>query len=1369
MRLCLGVEIKGYYPSLRELLNFKIVHSSIIMFKKIVKIFSWIFISLVVIFLGIILLHWKTSVLEEAAQNYINRTLKGQGTVQYAALEGSLINRVVLKDLRLDFPDQAKVRASYVEMQYSLWSALKGKIKVSKILIDNVDVSLAASSDTLQTTAIATNIDSVLIKFQSMHLADTLLNLLPEMQIEDVQIHAGMVRINEPDLVFQDIQCLVDRALVKKNSYQLNVRKIAAAWPDKDLNLKNLSFQIAGDRSHIAFNQLKFQTDASQLSLSAYYSLEGEPDININLYEFQLDFSDLYKLTAEKTLQEGSVTGSFSLSGAPRRFGAQLKLGGRWQQHELQMLDLDMNYNQGSYILNRLKIEAANATLFASGSGYQFSGGKGTVDFDHINLQAFDSSQVQTDLNGKLSIKVKNSSFIRASGAGELKLFPSQIDQLHLDSLIFALKANEGNFEITQPSFVQISDSARFNLEGSVSRKGKINATLSTFDNQLGRLAPLMNMDSLSAVYDGQVHLSGKLNDPSVSGSLWMPAMRYRDVLFDSVLLNLNIRDIFSERQGDAQFEIKSGQYAGIPFRDILVDARIDDNRARLEQVRFYSEKNYLRAKVDLNYDSLKSTLHLPELEMEYDGYRLVNDGPIQISMDSAEIRIDRFQLAGPDGSALGITGSWDLSEEDLQATFNFNKLQLKPFEPFWQKQFSLSGQADGSIKLYHPMNALEVDAELRIANLVYDDVPLGDLTSDLYYGQNTFKVSEFSISKDQTLLEAEGGFDFKLGSDPLSDLDIPTDTETRLNIAWKDLDLKVFAPLLQMKNKIKGHSSGYLQLSGTTGHPQINQYLNLSDFEYDVYKADSVQLYTQYNDGYVLLDSLSGVLNQTSFDLRGWLKYDLNLAAIDTVILDKPMEFVLRSSDDEISFIGYLNEQVDALKGPYDLELHIAGTPDKPALSSGYMRMQDGEILLSRVRDPLRRVEIDVSAEDSLLTLNRFRAYSVQDKDLLEKTWRWIQLLVPGSSRKLNEGRLSVKGTVGTADLLRPKMDLKIRMDEFYVDYFIENAAVLINAKNLKVQGQDTLRVTGKLTIPKGTYEVDLSQMEKNIYLYEATVQETVPFTAVNLAVEIPGNFVVTSSALDLANNFKIVILGDLRVIIEPPSDETQISGHLETISGKYSSWNQNFDVQNGSIDFKNPKVINPDIELLVVKKIGQRLFEVSVTGNLEKMKQEIRITEDGVELDMSYLDKVTMLTLGADLQQITTQTDSTFRKVGEDVATTSLLTAVERGAEKYVGLDKVEISKNEMLLDLERMRLNNGLREASISFGKYLTSDLYVEYRTKFGGDFPTPKLSWQAGNRLGLQYRISRLWSVDSYYEKTVQGNNKIRLGIKWELTF
>ena len=49
------------------------------------------------------------------------------------------------------------------------------------------------------------------------------------------------------------------------------------------------------------------------------------------------------------------------------------------------------------------------------------------------------------------------------------------------------------------------------------------------------------------------------------------------------------------------------------------------------------------------------------------------------------------------------------------------------------------------------------------------------------------------------------------------------------------------------------------------------------------------------------------------------------------------------------------------------------------------------------------------------------------------------------------------------------------------------------------------------------------------------------------------------------------------------------------------------------------------------------------------------------------------------------------------------------------------------------------------------------------------PATSLNWDAGNRLGLQYRINKHWSLDSYYEKTLQGNNKVQLGLNWEYSF
>ena len=123
-----------------------------------------------------------------------------------------------------------------------------------------------------------------------------------------------------------------------------------------------------------------------------------------------------------------------------------------------------------------------------------------------------------------------------------------------------------------------------------------------------------------------------------------------------------------------------------------------------------------------------------------------------------------------------------------------------------------------------------------------------------------------------------------------------------------------------------------------------------------------------------------------------------------------------------------------------------------------------------------------------------------------------------------------------------------------------------------------------------------------------------------------------------------------------------------------------------------------------------------------------------------------------------------------GEGVLNTSVETILERSAEKYIGLDRVEIQSSDKLVDIQSFKLNNGLKDASIALGKYISNNLYLEYRSQFaGGSIPAPRLSWEPGNQIGLEYRINKNWSLDSYYSQTLQGNNKIKISLAWKMTF
>jgi autotransporter translocation and assembly factor TamB len=508
--------------------------------------------------------------------------------------------------------------------------------------------------------------------------------------------------------------------------------------------------------------------------------------------------------------------------------------------------------------------------------------------------------------------------------------------------------------------------------------------------------------------------------------------------------------------------------------------------------------------------------------------------------------------------------------------------------------------------------------------------------------------------------------------------------------------------------------------------------------------------------------------LNGTTIEGNGWQSVQMDLTSLDTLITTRPFELNIRSKDDSLEFIGFLTDQVERLSGPFEIDMQLTGSLNNPTLNQGYFKLSGGTLELSRVRNPLVNVEINAEIENSVMTIQTFSAESAKEKDLWESAMgifkRLIRLL---GGRTQAEGTIEIDGTIDFTNLKHPKIDLNLDLYKLYIDYFIENTEMVLSSSALKISGRDTLTLTGNLDIDEGNYMVDIAKLQKNIYLSQATVEKSRAL-AWNIDLSMPGNFMISSSKLDLINNFQFEISGNIRSVQQPFAQNMELTGYMDIVSGKYGSWGQDFEIQTGSINFTDPNKINPDINIMAEKRSRNYVFELSISGKLEKQVIDLRVKdEDNNYLNYSDSDKLTLLTLGARTSRLQA---SDLAKAGGDVLTTSVETAFGRGAESVTGLDKVELNLKETVVDMESMKLNNGLKDASISFGKYLTSNLYLEYRSKLGeGTIPVPKLTWVPGNQIFLEYRINKYWSLDSFYQQTQRGNNMIKLALSWKTTF
>ena len=90
----------------------------------------------------------------------------------------------------------------------------------------------------------------------------------------------------------------------------------------------------------------------------------------------------------------------------------------------------------------------------------------------------------------------------------------------------------------------------------------------------------------------------------------------------------------------------------------------------------------------------------------------------------------------------------------------------------------------------------------------------------------------------------------------------------------------------------------------------------------------------------------------------------------------------------------------------------------------------------------------------------------------------------------------------------------------------------------------------------------------------------------------------------------------GNLQASRAAGSDNMSLIGVLETESGKFTSFNQSFNVTSGTIDFNNPIRVNPDLNITTQKRLKDKIFELIISGNLETIRQNIIVKDENTAI---------------------------------------------------------------------------------------------------------------------------------------------------------
>ncbi len=991
------------------------------------------------------------------------------------------------------------------------------------------------------------------------------------------------------------------------------------------------------------------------------------------------------------------------------------------------------------------------------------------LSFSRLDLEQFFPDLPSTDLNGRIKASLSNFNPETSQAMADILLVRSRLDSVWIDTLNLEVLFSKGILTIQDSSSVTFGPQSRFFVSGTVDKKLNIDLNINTENNNMQIFAGVFNIKEVAGMLDANIYITGNLEDPNVEGYLWFPKGSFQDLELDSLILQLKLEKILSARKGDAFLSAAHGRLLDFDFTQTHAEILFDGNYIYLDSLLFAQRENYFSTAGQLNFAADTINISLNNFRLYYSSYWIRNNGEIIIRIDPEELNVEQALFMAPDGGVLEIRGYWDRISEEVQSGLLVRNMQIGPLEQFIGDDIDLQGVIEGDIELIDPMTRPELDIDLRGWQLQYNHAPFGDVNCTFKYLDGKFYFEKFRMVYDSTEVQLDGDITVEFGEkDGKKGLTIFEKSSADVNLTWDRIELKNYRSVLGLPRLTEGNISGRLALLGTLVDPVGSMVLKGQNITYDKFHADSLVSYFRFNRDSIMLENFSLVLNGTSIEANGWLEAMLDLTQPDTNFTRRPFELNIHSEDDTLAFIGFLTDQVERLHGPFLMDITLGGSLSNPVLKSGQIAIENGILELSRVMNPITEVNLEARIVDQRMEILSFSGYAAKDKDF------WDQIFsLPGrivglfGGRTAREGVISGEGTILFDRIAHPYIDLTFDMNRLYIDYFVENTQLLISSDALRVTGRDTLKVTGDMDVG-GKFVVDLEKLKRNIYLSSSEIKGATRTLIYDLNINIPGNFIITSSAFDLANNFQLDIVGEIHSVKEAGDQMMGLTGYLNTNSGRYRSWGQNFEVKSGTILFNDPNIINPDIEIMAEKISRGMTFELTIRGTLERQQVDLQVKDENEQyVNYSYSDKITLLSLGTTSDQLTAADLTT---AGEDVIKTSVETAFSHGAESLTGLDKVEIDMSGSLVDLQSMKLNNGLKDASILLGKYVFSNLYLEYRSQFGGGaIPAPKLSWEPGNQIGLKYRINRSWSIDSNYSLTQRGNNLIQISLSWKKTF
>ncbi|MCH8956141.1 translocation/assembly module TamB domain-containing protein [candidate division KSB1 bacterium] len=452
----------------------------------------------------------------------------------------------------------------------------------------------------------------------------------------------------------------------------------------------------------------------------------------------------------------------------------------------------------------------------------------GSVVYNSSNLEYLLSGQIRSlsierfypidglssDLAFDVELEGKGKDFDSMSGFANLRLLPSKINNVPIDSARFKLDLKNGVISLNQ--FAIDSPLGKISAKGDISFQQDNSLALKADFTDFSVLSELLPLDSIHGKGTFAAQAKGPLDSLQVLVNFELEQIGTNDITVGK--FNGDFSGLFSEAGFFFDFKGKASEVSasGLEIETADLSLSYSDSLSHFEIHLRQSDflkiatngklKRLAEDETDIIFDNLNIT-YLSQT------WKNANE-PIGLRIKGSQYDFSQFNLVSGE-QTISLAGKLDIEKQnDLK--LNISNFDISRYDSLFVHEIDFEGLLDFALELKGAFDSPKLRGVIQLNKGSYYKVPFDSFTGEFDYNQRTFNWScQLSKTQDDSLMESSGQLPMLLSLNPFEHK-ILEDEQLVGKLSSRGLDLSLFQAFTPGVKNIKGKLIADVVISNT-------------------------------------------------------------------------------------------------------------------------------------------------------------------------------------------------------------------------------------------------------------------------------------------------------------------------------------------------------------------------------------------------------------------------------------------------------------------------------------------------------------------------------------------------------------------------